>query len=150
MHLSKIKTLKNFQKCDILLYISNTVYFKKEVVLLQFKSDIPIYIQIATDIKEQILGNKFPEATKLPSIRELSVSYEVTALTVQRALQLLENEKVIEVKKGVGSFVEKNCRKKLEKSMIYKQTEEFIRGMKNMGLNNEEIQGLIFEVLNNE
>lgn len=117
---------------------------------MQFKSDIPIYIQIATDIKEQILGNKFPEATKLPSIRELSVSYEVTALTVQRALQLLENEKVIEVKKGVGSFVEKNCRKKLEKSMIYKQTEEFIRGMKNMGLNNEEIQGLIFEVLNNE
>ena len=118
--------------------------------LLQIKSDIPIYIQIATDIKEQIISKRFSEGSKLPSVRDLSVIYEVTALTIQRAVQQLEYEGIIQSKKGVGNFVTENCRKTLESEMVYKQAEEFAARMKNMGLSNKNIEDLILEVLNNE
>lgn len=111
---------------------------------------MPIYIQIATDIKEQILANKFCEGSKLPSVREMAIEYEVTALTIQRAMQQLEIEGIIQSKKGVGSFVTENCRETLEKNMIYEQAKEFVMSMKSMGLNNKKIQELILEVLGNE
>jgi Predicted transcriptional regulators len=57
------------------------------VIEIQIDSNSPIYIQIAIDIKEQILSNKFIEGGKLPSVRELAAEYEVTALRVQRAMQ---------------------------------------------------------------
>jgi GntR family transcriptional regulator len=117
---------------------------------MQLKSNIPIYIQIATDIKEQILSNKFELGSKLPSVREFSAIYEVTALTIQRAMQQLELEGIVKSQKGIGSFVQHDCGELLEKNMIYKTTEEFIKSMRNMGLSNEEIRNLILEVLADE
>lgn len=115
-----------------------------------FKQDVPIYLQIATDIKEQIMSNKYSEGCKLPSVREFAVIYEVTTLTVQRAIQHLESQDIVKSKKGIGSFVVDNCRKKLEKNMIFEQAKDFVRCMKNMGMKDEEIETLISEVLNNE
>ena len=116
---------------------------------MQIKSDSPIYIQIATDIKEKILSNKYEVGSKLPSVRELSVVYEVTTLTVQRAMQQLEIEGVIQSKKGIGSFVTMGCRDALEQNMINEQAKDFIIKMKNRGLDNEKIGSLILEVLKN-
>lgn len=117
---------------------------------MQINSNSPIYIQIAMDIKEQIMSNKFIEGGKLPSVRELASEYEVTALTVQRAMGQLEMEGIIRSKKGIGSFVVENCRETLEKNMIFEQAKEFVMRMKNMGLDNKKIEKLISEVLENE
>ena len=117
------------------------------MVSLQIKSDSPIYIQIATDIKEKILNDIYAAGSKLPSVRDLSVIYEVTTLTVQRAMQQLEIEGVIQSKKGIGSFVTRGCRDGLEQEMIYEQTRDFVRKMKNRGLDNKKIESLILEVL---
>jgi DNA-binding transcriptional regulator YhcF (GntR family) len=118
--------------------------------LVVFKQDVPIYLQIATDIKEQIMSNKYSEGSKLPSVREFAVIYEVTTLTVQRAIQHLESQDIVKSKKGIGSFVVDNCRKKLEKNMIYKQAKDFVRCMRNMGMKDDEIESLISEALKNE
>ena len=51
---------------------------------MAFQDNIPIYVQIADDIKNQIVRGSLPEEEKLGSIREYSARYQVTALTVQR------------------------------------------------------------------
>lgn len=51
-----------------------------------FQENVPIYVQIANDIKDKIIAGKLAEGEKLSSIREYSIDYEVTALTMQRAL----------------------------------------------------------------
>ncbi len=51
---------------------------------MEFQTDTPIYLQIATDIKQQILKGALCPGDKLFSVREYSILYEVSPLTVQK------------------------------------------------------------------
>ena len=110
---------------------------------MKFTGNIPIYVQIANDIKDQIISGKLAEGDKLCSIREYSVQYEVTALTMQRAMGLLELEDVVHTKKGVGSFVNTGMKENLKAKMIDELVYEFITRVTNMGLSYDEIIGSI-------
>ena len=68
---------------------------------MAFQDNIPIYVQIADDIKNQIVRGSLPEEEKLGSRREYSARYQVTALTVQRGIQLLEHQGIITTRKLV-------------------------------------------------
>ncbi|ABX42600.1 GntR family transcriptional regulator [Lachnoclostridium phytofermentans] len=115
-----------------------------------FRSDMPIYLQISMQLKEKILNGEYNNDDKLPSVRELSVIYEVTALTIQRALAQLELEGVIYSKKGVGSFVKPGCHLHLEQQMVIEKTKEYVNNMKNLGLRDNDIFELIKGVIKNE
>ncbi len=115
-----------------------------------FQDNVPIYVQIANEIKEQIISGKVQEGDKLSSVREYSATYEVTTLTIQRAIQLLEREKVIETRKGIGSFVTVGVRTELKSKMVGAQVKEFVVRMKNMGMSDNEIVAFIKEELENE
>jgi GntR family transcriptional regulator len=117
---------------------------------MEFKPDRPIYLQIAIRIKELILNGNYPSGDKLPSVREFSILFEVSALTIQRALAQLEMEGVIVSKKGIGSFVAQGCQGNLEQEMVIEQTREYIKKMKNLGLSGEKIKLLVGEELMHE
>jgi GntR family transcriptional regulator len=117
---------------------------------MKFKTDQPIYLQIAIQIKEWILNGNYAIGDKLPSVRELSILFEVSALTIQRALAQLELEEILIPKKGVGSFVAQGCQSSLEHEMVIEQTREYIRKMKNLGLTGERIKLLVEEELKHE
>ena len=112
-----------------------------------FQGNVPIYVQIADSIKEQVVRGAIAEGDKLGSVREYAVLYEVTALTVQRAMQLLENEGVIQTRKGVGSFVVPNAVASLADRMVSQRVREFVSGMKNMGVAEKLIITLVEEEL---
>ena len=116
---------------------------------MKFQDNIPIYVQIANDIKRQIIAGALPEGEKLLSIREYSGHYAVTALTMQRALALMESEKIIHTKKGVGSFVMANIQDTLKRSMLKEQVQAFIAELFKMGLTGEEIITLVKEEIKN-
>ncbi|MEB8066098.1 GntR family transcriptional regulator [Citrobacter braakii] len=63
------------------------------------------YIEIKNAIKEEILNHTYPVGEKIPSERELAVSYGVTRVTLQKAMHLLEQEGFIERIHGKGMFV---------------------------------------------
>ncbi len=116
---------------------------------MKFYDNIPIYIQIANDIKEKIISGLLSENDKLPSIREYSAIYEVTSLTMQRAMQQLETDGVIRTKKGVGCFILEGSKQILQTDMVSSQIKEFITRMKNMGLSDDNIISLLKEALRN-
>ncbi|MCL2198961.1 MAG: GntR family transcriptional regulator [Defluviitaleaceae bacterium] len=115
-----------------------------------FLENIPIYVQIADDIKDQIIAGKLCDDDKLLSIREYSLKYEVTALTMQRALALLESEGAVETKKGVGSFVKAGVREQLKVRLVEELVRDFISRAKNMGISNDEILENVREGLDND
>lgn len=115
-----------------------------------FQDNVPIYIQICNDIKEQIIRGALNDGDKLPSIRELSSTYSVTNLTIQRAMQQLEQDGIILARKGVGSFVLEGSRYLLEEYLIGTITKDFITKMRNMGLTNIDILKILKEELENE
>jgi GntR family transcriptional regulator len=104
-----------------------------------FQENIPIYVQISNDIKDQIISGKLNDGDKLKSIREYSLSYEVTTLTMQRALGLLEGEAVVETKKGVGSFVKTGVREQIKIRLVQELVSDFLVRAANMGISGEEI-----------
>ena len=115
-----------------------------------FQENMPIYMQIANDIREQIIAGKLPEGEKLHSVRELSGIYQVTALTIQRTISLLESEHIVETRRGVGSFVTQSIRPALAQATMRAETASFVCRMRNMGLGDENILQIVKEILEHE
>lgn len=69
------------------------------------KSGVPIYDQICTQLREQIVGGSLKEDTPLPSIRALAKELRISVITTKRAYEELEKEGLIYTLPGKGSFV---------------------------------------------
>lgn len=63
------------------------------------------YLGIATRLRQRIARGELPPGTQLPPIATLSAQSGATAITVRRALRHLEEEGLIRVEHGVGTFV---------------------------------------------
>ena len=72
---------------------------------LNFTSEVPIYLQIAGSIEDDILKGIFEEETQIPSTTEISLNYKVNPATVAKGYSLLTDSGIIYKKRGVGMFV---------------------------------------------
>jgi DNA-binding GntR family transcriptional regulator len=70
-----------------------------------FERRTPHYLRIYREVKEKIAGGELAAGERLPTQRKLGVQYGVTVMTVRQALQLLEQEELIVVRHGLGTFV---------------------------------------------
>ncbi|HBD06352.1 MAG TPA: hypothetical protein DCY93_02955 [Firmicutes bacterium] len=70
------------------------------------------YIKIAQDICGKILTGEYPEGTLLKGRSVLGGYYGVSPETMRKAFSLLEKEKIVEVKRGVGVYVDSVLRAK--------------------------------------
>ena len=74
-------------------------------VLIDNKSSLPIYDQIYSQIKAQIISGELQEHEALPSIRSLAKDLRISVITTKRAYDELENEGFIYTLPGKGCFV---------------------------------------------
>jgi GntR family transcriptional regulator len=72
---------------------------------MELQDGIPLHKQISNWLREQIEEGSLKKNEKLPSENELSDTFEVSRVTVRRALQTLENEQLIYRCQGLGSFI---------------------------------------------
>lgn len=68
-------------------------------------SSIPIYSQVADQIKALVASRALRPGDRLPSVRDLAVALRVNRNTAARAYQMLEMENVIESRRGDGCFI---------------------------------------------
>lgn len=74
-------------------------------MIIDPKSNVPIFRQIADQMREAISAGVYETGEALPSLRALAVEIRVNPNTVQRAYDELEREGVIESRRGLGVFV---------------------------------------------
>lgn len=77
-------------------------------------STVPIYIQIAEMIEDQILRKIIKEGEKVYSTNELSVLLHVNPATARKGLNLLVDEGIIYKKRGMGMFVREEAVAKIK------------------------------------
>ena len=65
----------------------------------------PIYEQIVAQVRNKIMQGELEEDTALPSVRTLAKDLRVSALTVKKAYDTLEQEGFVVTVHGKGSFV---------------------------------------------
>ena len=74
-------------------------------ILLNNSSMIPIYEQLMEQIKSQIIESVLQEGEALPSVRTLAGELRISALTVKKAYDKLEEAGFVTTIHGKGTFV---------------------------------------------
>ena len=74
-------------------------------ILIDNKSGAPIYDQIYTQIKNQIISGELQQDEALPSIRNLAKDLRISVITTKRAYDELEREGFIYTLPAKGCFV---------------------------------------------
>lgn len=87
-------------------------------IIIHNSSEIPIYQQIYSQIKEAILSGNLAEGELLPSIRQLARELKVSVITTTRAYTDLENEGYVMIVQGKGCFVKELNQSVLEEKML--------------------------------
>ena len=75
------------------------------LIFINNKNGVPIYDQIYSQIKAQIINGTLEEDAPLPSIRNLAKDLHISVITTKRAYEELERNGLIYTAPGKGSFV---------------------------------------------
>ena len=119
-------------------------------IMIQHSSMQPIYEQIVSQIKDKIIQGELREEEMLPSVRTFAKELKVSALTVKKAYDALEEEGFVVTVHGKGSFVTMaNQERMLEakKREVEADLEMAIRKGRSCGMSNQEIAELFQIVL---
>lgn len=74
-------------------------------LIINHTSMEPIYEQIIAQIKAEVIEGRMTAGDALPSVRTLSRELKISALTVKKAYDNLEEEGLIVTVHGKGSFI---------------------------------------------
>ena len=76
--------------------------------MLGTDSDIPLYYQLENIIRKKIEKGEYIKGDKIPAERKLSDKFELSRMTVRKALENLVNEGILEKRERQGTFVAQN------------------------------------------
>lgn len=112
---------------------------------MEFKDNIPIYLQIQDYIYRQIATGKLRPGDKLPSVRALAVELTVNVNTVQRALRELGDKGYIYTKRGEGNFVTDNADLIVDSQerLIKQVLAEFVARMRELGVGEDKLVAVL-------
>ncbi len=94
-------------------------------IILKNSSDEPIYQQIVSQVKAQIVGGTLSAGDALPSMRTLAAQLRISVITTKRAYEELERDGYIENYAGKGCFVKQQNTDFLREETV-RQVEEML------------------------
>lgn len=110
----------------------------------------PIYEQIIRQMKGKIIEKKLLEGTMLPSVRALSKELKISALTVKKAYDQLEEQGFIVTVHGKGSFVTANNQNFVQEEQrkeVEEKLEQAVLSAKRCSMTKEELTQLFDLIL---
>ena len=112
---------------------------------MTFDAAIPIWMQVATCIKTDIVTNRLPPGAKLPGGRELALQYTINPNTAARVYQELEKENLVEMRRGMGTYVTESQERimELRTQMAQMAVGYYIKKMASLGYSREEAAKMI-------
>lgn len=113
-------------------------------------SGVPIYQQIAEQMKTDILSGKMKQGEYLPSIRSLAKELKISVITTMKAYELLEAEGLVTAAQGKGFYVNAQDSEMLREQHLRKvedALQEAIAAAKIAGMSEEELQEMLYTLL---
>lgn len=114
---------------------------------MDFSNNIPIYLQVADDIKQRIVNGEILPGSRLPSAAELALAYKINPNTVQRIFKELEIQGICYTKRGIGTYIveDPELTGRLKRELVCGLIKEFLIGMRALGYSTEEIINEIYK-----
>lgn len=121
-------------------------------MIINNQSMVPIYEQIMEQIKKAIASGELSEGSMLPSVRGLAAGLRISALTVKKAYDRLEEEGLTVTVHGKGTFVTETNRelvKEQQRMMAEQELQKVVEKALRGGLTKQELRDL-FEMIMEE
>lgn len=115
-------------------------------IILNHSSMVPIYEQLMEQIKSEIIQSNLVESEGLPSVRKLAGELRISALTVKKAYDKLEEEGFVTTIHGKGTFVtasDKQLAVEARKRAVEEEFDKAIDKAVSVGMNQNEILELV-------
>jgi GntR family transcriptional regulator len=74
-------------------------------IQVDFRSDEPIFLQIARQIQGLVLSGELKTGDQLPTMRELATELRINFNTVARAYHILDEARLISTQRGRGTYI---------------------------------------------
>jgi GntR family transcriptional regulator len=74
-------------------------------IVINLRSDIPIYIQIVEQMRQQVANGELKPGDQLPTVRALAADLRVNFNTVARAYRMLDEAHIISTQQGRGTYI---------------------------------------------
>ena len=99
-----------------------------------FDDATPIYLQIAEEIRAQILSGELAEGARLISTTEYATRYRINPATANKAVALLVDEGLVVKRRGIGLFVVDGALTDLRRSRRAAYTDDVLHPALDTGL----------------
>jgi GntR family transcriptional regulator len=114
---------------------------------LDFRSHVPIYLQIVERVKGLIATEVLSPGDQLPTVRQLATDLRVNFNTIARAYRLLDEAGTISTQQGRGTFVLEPMppgrAENLRRKTLWGITSSYLREAAQMGFEPDEIEAAI-------
>ncbi|MDD5676380.1 MAG: GntR family transcriptional regulator [Kiritimatiellae bacterium] len=108
---------------------------------IELKAGTPIYEQVVYAVKKAVAFGQLIPGDRLPSVRNLSQELNINPNTAQKAMTRLLQEKIIEVRPGIGCTVAAAFPATAEQRevILEKKIEQLVVEAKRLGLSEREL-----------
>jgi GntR family transcriptional regulator len=117
---------------------------------IDFRSGIPIYLQVVERIKERLAAGQLRPGDQLPTVRSLALELRVNFNTIARAYRIMDESGIISTQQGRGTYILEIPTPQVSDSIRLKAlqdlTQRYITDAERLGASPEELQ----EVLNRQ
>ena len=108
---------------------------------------IPLFVQIAERLADEIADGTLPEGERVPSTNELAAYYRINPATAAKGISMLADEGLLEKRRGIGMFVAVGARQRLleqrRKQFTERHIEPMITEASRLGIDADELTELI-------
>lgn len=113
----------------------------------ELDDNAPLFAQIAQRLAAQIADGELPEGERAPSSNELAAFHRINPATAAKGLNVLNDEGLLEKRRGLGMFVAPGARKHLLDTRREQFTARYVAPMlteaERLGLGPDDVIALI-------
>jgi len=125
---------------------------KKLFLQIDFRSGLPIYIQIVNQVQAQVASGSLEPGDQLPTVRALAEELRVNFNTVARAYRILDEARIISTQQGRGTYITEvpapEVTERLRRDSLEALTQRYISEAMRLEFSREEISKAIRDQLN--
>ncbi len=100
-------------------------------IKLDFRSNEPIYLQIARQVEQLVATGALKLGDQLPTVRELATELRINFNTVGRAYRVLDETRLISTQRGRGTYIWEQPTEETMKQLKKKSLEELTQAYRN-------------------
>ena len=123
-----------------------------EKILINFRSGVPIYVQIVEQIQEKLISGELKSGDQLPTVRQLAQQLDVNFNTVARAYRLLDEGGLISTQQGRGTYIMEipsdDHKLRLRREVLEGMTRRYLTEADRLGFDPDTVSALVQEMLN--